>query len=259
MINLSELQSIAEQAARKAGDVLVGVRKHDAGILSAVGRDIKTKADQEAEAVILQELAVSGIPVLAEESGLHTAGSSGSVKDQLEGSEPLWIVDPLDGTYNYTRGMPWTCVSIALWQDGAPALGVIYDFNTDEIWTGIPGQGGTCNGSPISVSTTAERGQAVLCTGFPSARDMSNDALREMFEELQQFKKIRMIGSAALAMVFVARGWADAYHEESPWIWDIAAGVALIRAAGGDAHITNLQENGQLNIAASNGQLNEFF
>lgn len=255
MISLSELQSVAEQAARAAGKVLSGARQQDAGILSAKGKDIKTQADQDAEAAILNVLAPTGIPILAEESGLQSPDASRTVQEQLERPEGLWIVDPLDGTYNYTRGMPWTGVSVAYWEEGGPALGVIYDFNTDEMWTGSSEHPACCNGQPVTVSDIDDRRQAVLCTGFPSARDLSDDALRSMFEDIQSFKKIRMIGSAVIAMVFVARGWADAYREESSWIWDIAAGAAIVKAAGGDVRLSNVKPNGQLDIEATNGRL----
>lgn len=251
-MTFSEFQSIAELAAREAGAALRAGQQQDPGVISAEGRDIKTRADQEAEAHILRILAKTGIPVLAEESGLHRSDPSKTVREHLSSPGKLWIVDPLDGTYNYTRGMPWTCVSIGLWENGAAAMGVIYDFTADEMWVGLPGQGATCNGQPVHVSGTKTRNQAVLCTGFPSARDMGDEALRVSLEEMQTYKKIRMIGSAALAMVFVARGWADVYREEQTWIWDIAAGAALIEAAGGQVTMTNLQDNGQLDIRATN-------
>jgi myo-inositol-1(or 4)-monophosphatase len=84
---------------------------------------------------------------------------------------------------------------------------------------------------------------------------MGDEALLSMIHEVQSFKKTRMIGSAAMAMVFVARGWAEVYREESSWIWDIAAGAALVEAAGGEVRISRLQPNGQLDILATNGRL----
>jgi myo-inositol-1(or 4)-monophosphatase len=192
--------------------------------------------------------------LLAEESGLHTPNAGNTVKQQLESGGPLWIVDPLDGTYNYTRGIPWTCVSIALWHRQRSCIGVIYDFNRDEMWTGRPGEGAFCNGTPVRVSEITDRGQGLLCTGFPAAMEVNDQALADMFREVQSFKKVRMIGSAAMAMVFVARGWAEAYREQSSWIWDIAAGAALVEAAGGEACITRLRKDGRVDILASNGR-----
>jgi myo-inositol-1(or 4)-monophosphatase len=232
------LLPVAESAARSAGTLLRSMMGFEQKVLSAQGRDIKLQADQDAEAVIIETLRRSALyPVLAEESGLRFAPEG---RDSVAGdlpAGPVWIVDPLDGTFNYDRGLPLCCVSIALWEDGVPVLGVIYDFNHDEMFSGVVGHGAwlQTGGSrqEMHVSNVTELKHASLATGLPIARDFGDESLKRFIAQIQQFKKQRMIGTAALAMAYAACGRVDAYFEEGGRLWDIAAGVALIRAAGG--------------------------
>lgn len=226
---------LAERAALAAGAWLrhlpVGQRRAD----SAVGKDIKLGADRAAESVILQTLAgQSDYPVLAEESGV-----TGSIDER-----PYWVVDPLDGSMNYSRGLGLECVSIALWQRDEPLLGVVYDFGRDELFSGLVGSGASCNGVPCSVSSVTDRGQAILVTGFPVGRDYATDSLAGFVSQVRAFKKIRMIGSAALSLAWVACGRVDAYWEEGIKLWDVGAGLALVRAAGGWVACTPDKETG---------------
>jgi myo-inositol-1(or 4)-monophosphatase len=143
------------------------------------------------------------------------------------------VVDPLDGTYNYLRGIPQTCVSIGLMRGRDARLGVIYDFNADECFAARRGGSLLLNGHPLQPVWPENRDHAVLITGFPAGRDYSAESLQRFISDIRRFKKIRMLGSAALAMAYVAAGRADAYYEESINLWDIAAGIALVEAAGG--------------------------
>jgi myo-inositol-1(or 4)-monophosphatase len=214
----------ATEAARKAGGLLRDRMALDQEILSEQGKDIKLQADRDAEAVILESLAKTGHPALAEESGAHGL---------VAGDAPYWVVDPLDGTLNFSRGLPICCVSIALCRGDEPVLGVIYDFNRDELFEGIPGEGAWCNGKPIRVSNIRERSRAVLATGFPTRFDLSDDSVMGFVRGVQGFKKVRLLGSAAIMLAYVACGRVDAYSEDRIMLWDVAAGVALTRAAGG--------------------------
>jgi myo-inositol-1(or 4)-monophosphatase len=107
----------------------------------------------------------------------------------------------------------------------------------------------------MRVSETSGYGSASLATGFPSARDYSDTSLADSIRKVQQFKKIRMIGSAALSIAHVANGCVDAYFEEDIWIWDVAAGLALVKAAGGDFTVSEIKDTWQLDVFASNGRL----
>jgi myo-inositol-1(or 4)-monophosphatase len=223
MRDYREALELAENAARVAGQHLVATPLAERHIDSAIGKDIKLGADREAERIILHALRGIGYPLLSEECGLQ-----GVIDDS-----PYWVVDPLDGTMNYSRGLGLECVSIALWQQDRPLLGVIYDFNRDELFAGLVGYGATRNGEVIHVSSLANRGQAILATGFPVGRDYGSESLACFIGRVRSFKKVRMLGSAALSLAWLACGRVDSYWEESINLWDVGAGLALVLAAGG--------------------------
>ena len=260
-MNTKSYIELAEVAARKAGALLRDAYSLDAGVVSAIGKDIKTKADEAAEAVVLEALRPTGLAILSEESGMDQEAGNSSYESVaspsaiLDSPSPIWIIDPLDGTFNFTRGFPACCVAIGLWAENQPVLGVIYDFVSDKMYSGVVGEGAFCNGDPMSVSVTEAYANASLATGFPSARDYSDASLADSIRKVQQFKKIRMIGSAALSIAHVANGSLDAYFEEDIWLWDVAAGLALVKAAGGDYSISEIKETWQLDVFACNGLL----
>jgi myo-inositol-1(or 4)-monophosphatase len=164
----------------------------------------------------------------------------------------LWVVDPLDGTANYSRNIPLCCVSIAMLSDAKPVLGVIYDFNNDQLYEGSINTSDCLNGRAISVSKTKKTQEGVLVTGLPNDTDYSDEAIMEMIKNFQNWRKVRMIGSAALASVYVASGKADLYMEDKSYLWDIAAGAAIVNAAGGEALILNQNEKFQVDVRFSN-------
>ena len=219
----SELD-LAVRAAAAASAFLKDAFAREKAVLAEIGRDIKLQADRDAEARILDILRPSGLPVLAEESG-----ESGAIPDD----SPVWIVDPLDGTMNFKHGIPLCCVSLALSVGGRPVLGVIDDFNRGERFSGVPGAGAWLNGAPMRVSTATDPARAILATGFPTKFDIGGPAFGQFMASARRFKKVRMLGSAALMMTYVAAGRVDAYAEDDIMYWDIAAGAALVEAAGG--------------------------
>ena len=220
---------LAKTAAKTAGGLLKDLQSKPARIINAEGRDLKLREDRESEKAIIQVLRTSSsYMILAEESGEH---------GPLNSDTAMWIVDPLDGTVNFSRGMSLSCVSIALWYENQPVLGVIYDFNHDELFSGIVGVGAWCNDKTISVSDVREKSKAILTTGFPVNRDFESAAIRTFLNNIQEFKKIRLLGSAALSLAYVACGRVDAYTEEDIMLWDVAAGIALVQSAGGCSEI----------------------
>ena len=148
----------------------------------------------------------------------------------------FWVIDPLDGTANYNRGIPISAVSIALVEKN-PVLGVIYDFNSDEMYEGSISSKALMNDKPIFVSDIKDKYRGTLVTGLPVAMDYDKN-MQTLIENFQAWKKVRMIGSAAIASVYVASGKAELYSESGTNLWDVAAGVAICRAAGGSAIIT---------------------
>lgn len=237
---------LATEAAQAAAALLTLSFSADAGVQGGEGRDIKTRADVEAEACILRHLEPSGLPVLAEE----TAGES------VPADGPRWLVDPLDGTMNFSRGFPMHAVSIALWDSARPVLGVVYDLPRQLLYTGHINGGAWQGGRPIRVSSIAETGQAMLATGFPTGRDYGTDSLTAFVSRVQAFKKIRMIGSAVLSLTMVAQGVFDAYFEEDIMIWDVAAGLALVAAAGGRIEVRQGSRPNAVVAKATNGLIN---
>jgi myo-inositol-1(or 4)-monophosphatase len=220
--------ALARRTAREAGALLRELARGPVAVLSAEAKDIKLAADREAEALIVAALeAGSPCPILGEESGEHGAVRRG----------PCWVVDPLDGTLNYSRGLALCCVSLALVEGERPLLGVVYDFNREETFSAIVGEGAWLGDEPMRVSErVSERGdasQAILATGFPSHRTFDDAALMGFVRQVQRFKKVRLLGSAALSLAAVACGRVDAYAEDDIMLWDVAAGLALVEAAGG--------------------------
>ena len=236
----------AKKAATKAGHILLSNKSNLNKILSSTKKDIKLQADVSAETVIKDIIkSESTFPILAEESGLSSERISST----------FWIVDPLDGTANYSRNIPICCVSIGLISNLKPVLGVIYDFNNDELYEGSIDTKALLNNNEISVSKVENFHDGVLLTGLPNNTDYSDSALLKMVKDFQNWRKVRMIGSAAMASAYIASGKADLYTEKKTYLWDIAAGAAIVNAAGGEASIVNQNENFQVDAYFSNSHL----
>ena len=174
-----------------------------------------------------------------------------------KGNLLYWVVDPLDGTFNYIKGLPFCCVSIGLCCGMAPLLGVVYNFFVDDLYLGIVGKGSTKNSKSIHVSEVNEISKASIATGFPSKRDFSQCSISASVNDMIKYKKVRMIGSAALSLAYVAEGLVDVYKEEDIWLWDVAAGLAIVNAAGGDYRLSKLKDTFQLNVISSNPIINK--
>lgn len=244
-----EMLQLAESAALLAGHALKDQRNTWAGIENASGHDVKIKADRMAEEMIVNLLQRgSDHPILSEEAGLIGDGA---------GRGRRWIVDPLDGSLNYHLGIPMCCVSIALYDDLEPILGVVYDFNHDALFSGQVAAGAWLNHVPMQPSATTEIAAAVLGTGFPVKSDFSMEGLTRLIGNIQGYRKIRWLGSAALSLCYVACGKMDVYQEENIRLWDVAGGCALVRAAGGVVTMKeiNLAEH-RFHVTAQNGRLN---
>ena len=235
--------NIAKKAALKAGNFLKKNKIDINKTISSTNRDIKLQADIESERIIKEILKKdSTFGILAEESGLSSE----------ESSKNLWVIDPLDGTANYSRDIPLCCVSIAMLSNTKPVLGVIYDFNNDELYEGSLNTSACLNGKEIFVSETKKSEEGILVTGLPNDTDYSDIAMMEMVKNFQNWRKVRMIGSAALASAYIASGKADLYMENKSYLWDIAAGAAIVNAAGGEALILNQNEKFQVDVRFSN-------
>jgi myo-inositol-1(or 4)-monophosphatase len=234
-INISQRLNLANQAALEAG---AGLRKNKGAwnvLVKEAERDRKLRADLESEKILLRHLLDnSDYPLLTEETGWHGLQAGADANRE---PEVFWLIDPLDGTVNYATNIPLCCVSVALVCAGKPILGAVYDFERDELFSGGYNIGLTVNGQATGISKAIKKSESILMTGFPKARDFSENAMAQFGVEASGWQKVRMIGSAALSMAYVAAGRADAYQEESIMPWDIAAGWALVEAAGGKVEV----------------------
>ncbi len=245
--NLDHEIKIAIKAAKSSGQLLVDSKKELNDEISNHLRDTKLKADLASENLIKELLSKhSSYPILAEESG----------KSNDDLGDIYWVVDPLDGTANYNRNIPLCCVSIGLVNKLKPLAGIIYDFNNQDLYVGNNQKKiAMLNNKKISVSSIDKKQNGVLITGLPHNTDYSDEALKNMIKDMQSWKKLRMIGSAAMASCYVACGKGDLYKENGIYIWDVIAGAAIIESAGGMAKIFNIQDNYQVDVIFSNSKI----
>ena len=220
-MNLNALKDLAVNAAIEAGNFLNKNKSEEKEIHEEKGRDIKLIIDQDTEKLIRSNLQVTDIPILGEEYG-------GNIVDGK-----YWVIDPIDGTANYFRGLDECCVSIALMENYEALIGVIYNFNNDQMYTAVKNHGAFLNNTKISVSDIASRDKASITTGFPASESIESSM--NFLENLKGWKKVRMFGSAALSCAYVASGKCDYYAEKGVYLWDIAAGICLVKEAGGFA------------------------
>ena len=227
---------VAIDAARQAGQILLDWQ----GKISArekAPRDLVTEADVAAQQAI-EDILLSHFPqhaFLGEEArGDGSPGWSEDDKQNWIAEQPYcWIVDPLDGTTNYVHQLPPFAVSLALWQNGEPQLGVVLDPVSNELYSAIAGEGATLNGEPIRVSQTVCLEESLLAASFPANVQRGSVEVARFVEALHHGRAVRRLGSAALNLSYLAAGRLDGYWATSVKPWDVAAGVLFVREAGG--------------------------
>ena len=246
----------ATAAAHTAGRY---IRFHSGRIAQEAVRDkgrhdLVTAADEEAQEAIIEVLQrhCPAYEILAEESG---ADKGAHVPEGRR-----WIIDPIDGTTNFTHAVPPYAVSIALQDREELVLGVVLDVSRGELFTAVRGGGVYVNGTPARVSATAPLEQALLTTGFPYREFAHIDQYLAVFRQfMQKAQGIRRPGSAAIDLAYVACGRFDGFFETGLYPWDIAAGIVLIEEGGG--RVTNYWGEGDIlfdkHILASNGHIHE--
>lgn len=238
-MNKSELKYALNTVTSVAGEV-GRLMKRNANRVKVVDEakqhDVKLALDKESQHLIETRLqkVFPQIPVLGEE------GTQGDINSELR-----WIVDPIDGTVNYFHGIPHACVSIALqqkttentgleYEDGyRTIIGVIYDPFTDEMWTATAGGKTRVNGRIVSVSGRNALQESILAIGFSKTKGILRTMLPAFQKLVNRVRKVRIMGSAALSLAYVAGGRMDAYVERGVRLWDIAAGGFMVERAGG--------------------------
>lgn len=216
----------AIECARRAGKVQLDYfRTANLGITAKLNdSDIVTVADKLSEAVIL-EFVHEHYPshsILSEESGCESR----------EGDYE-WVVDPLDGTTNFSAGLPSFCVSIGIRHKGVTVVGVVYAPYLDELFHAVRGEGAYLNGKRIMVSSTTDIHKAVVSTGFPVDKNVSADNnMDNVARVLPLVRGLRRLGAAAVDICYVAAGILDAYWELNLHEWDVCAGLLIAEEAG---------------------------
>ena len=265
-MNLIAAQKAAVQAARAAGKIMRDNWNAPKRVKVFHAHDIKLELDVRCQKTIENILrrAFPPIPLLGEE------GNSGDLN-----ADYRWVVDPIDGTVNYFFGMPHAAVSIALQgkrkrgkgknlnspftippppSSYESLVGVIYDPFTGELWTAMRGGKTKLNGRTMRASQRAKVGDAMIALGFSKSRENMEKSIPHLNRLARRAKKIRIMGSAALELAYVACGRLDAYIERTINLWDIAAGGLMVECSGGEMFLKELPD-GRLRMCADNGLL----
>ena len=271
-VSATSALAAAVTAARAAGKVMHANWHKPKRVNSAEAHDIKLELDVQCQKLIETRLrrVFPEIPLLGEE------GISGDMN-----AEYRWVVDPIDGTVNYFFGLPHAAVSIALEvkTDKRPAagrensktrnarnlathhsshvtlVGVIYDPFTDELWTTVRGGKTKLNGKAVRVSNRSRLDETVIAIGFSKSKANLDKSMSHVKRLARRVKKIRIMGSAALELAYVASGRLDAYIERRINLWDVAAGSLLVENAGGEFYARPVPGKFRYTMCADNGKL----
>ncbi len=251
MEELNRITETAASAAREAGKYALrriddlGKIEHKEGFNNLV-----TDVDRTCEEIIIGRInkAFPSHSILAEESGEHASG--GVFK---------WVIDPLDGTTNYTHGFPFFCMSIGVMSGGSIIVGVVYDPTRDELFTAEQGKGAFLNGNRIKVSRSEAVQDSLIATGFAynvEGKIANVDRFKVM---LQKAQAVRRAGSAVIDLCYVACGRFDGFWESGLAPWDTAAGLLIVKEAGGT--VTTLKGDRfdifKKEILATNGRIHK--
>lgn len=226
-MNYSSLLLDAMSWAREAGAVhLRYFRGNELDIQSKLNdSDVVTAADKAAEKVLIDHIKASypDHSILSEESG-----------EEAHCGEYRWVIDPLDGTTNFSQGLPLFSVSIGIEHNGETVVGVVFAPYLNELFHAVKGQGAWLNGEPIKVSGKTRLDRSVVATGFPVDKDTNPDNnLDNVARVMPRVRGLRRLGSAAIDLCYVAAGFLDGYWELNLHAWDASAGLLILEEAGG--------------------------
>lgn len=243
--------ALAKSVVTTALQVLAGLRPDSTffGCDPTLPKEMKSASDLILEEVIVARLRPTGLSVLSEEAGQVVSDRGDALR---------WVVDPLDGTVNFMRGLAPCSVSLALCRGETPILGVIGEFPSGKLAWGGGGLGAFWSDLPIRVSAVANRQQSVICTGIPSRFEFDEKGKQWIASTLAPYAKVRMLGAASLSLLCVAKGAAEVYSERDIMIWDVAAGLAIVEGAGGSFTMTKARHPDSFNVFASNGLISDY-
>ncbi|MGJ8676524.1 MAG: inositol monophosphatase family protein [Akkermansiaceae bacterium] len=237
----------ATQAATQAGAFLKEHFGKPLTVDEALHHDLKLALDRESQDLITRVL----LDAFPDHAIFGEEGIAGNQE-----SDYHWIVDPIDGTVNFFYGIPHYCVSIALRFKEEIIVGVIYDPSMGDLWQVEKGGKPFLNGEEISCSPRTKLEESILFVGCGKDEKTMVDGLARFHNASKRARKMRMMGSAALGMAYIATGRLDAYVESRISLWDIAAGQLLIEAGGGKVELTPIENTrAGFSIVASNGKI----
>jgi myo-inositol-1(or 4)-monophosphatase len=256
-INIPKALDHAVAAATRVGD-LMRRNLHQAKKANEVTRhDIKLELDVRCQKLIERDLRrqFPNVSVLGEE------GITGDPRAPYR-----WVVDPIDGTVNFNYGVPHASVSIALQQHGPGTpgayedgyftlLGVVHDPFTNEMWTAMRGHPARCNGRVVRVSDNTRLAHAIVAMGFSKTRKNLEQTMPYMTKLVHRVRKVRIMGSAALSLVYVGGARFDAYIERGLRLWDVAAGGLIVECAGGEFWRQPIEGQYAYRMICTNGKL----
>jgi myo-inositol-1(or 4)-monophosphatase len=241
----------AESIARSVGQMLLDREAHkDLKIEEKSVNDFVTEADTTAEQMIIEYLSAQ----------FPDDGFLGEEQGERGSDAPRWVIDPIDGTVNYIRGMPNYTISIG-WEEepGNPIVGVVYNVRQDEMFSAVVGSGAYCNGKPISVSAIDDPARAIIICEAPHRKKQWAGRYWQLFSQIfQGCSDLRTFGSIALELCYMASGRLDMIFQYDLGYWDIAAGAAILKEAGGIIEPIEPQKNLSVmpcDIIATNGLL----
>lgn len=249
-MNLDAVSQIASSAVVETGKLLRSLSISERGIANTEvgGREVKLHADRRAHEFLSDLLAVTGVPVISEEDK----------QSHLLSLDEVWVIDPLDGSYNFTRKLGHSMVSCAYVTDGIPRFGALFDVVSETLFLGGPEVPSRRDGELIRCSSHADLSAAVLCTGFPARFTLeSHGAADGYFAFMGSFAKVRMTGSAAYSLCLLAQGSAECYAERSIMFWDVAAGLAIAQGAGAQVVLPETFSFEPLSVILTNDSLSK--
>ena len=246
-----DLLKLSKNAVVHALDKLIELDKQnikDYLFSNEVPKEVKAEADIIIEKILIDKLSISDLSILSEESGLIKSESNSNLR---------FIIDPIDGTVNFIRGICNCSISVALFDGNTPVFGVLASYPSGIIAWGGKGIGAFMGEMPINVSSIKDTKKGVLCTGFPSRFEFNSKTILEQIHLMQSFNKVRMLGSASQSLLQVAQGSVEAYVESNIMIWDVAAGIAIVEGAGGEFRINKQDYNYPIEVIASNNLIDK--
>lgn len=248
-----DLLACAIEAARRAGGHAAANRHRRREAVKVAAHDVKLQLDIECQRIATEAIA-GAFPrheILGEEDPQHVEGDGESAATQ-------WVVDPIDGTVNFSHGTPFWCCSVAVRQRGRTVAGAVFAPDVGELYAASADTAATCNGEPIAVTATSRLDEAIVMTGTDQLMTLGFKPLTFLSALVGPCRRLRCMGSAALDMCRVAKGEADGYFEAGVYLWDVAAAGLIVERAGGRSEVVHrLAEPHRLCCLATNGRIHD--